>query len=149
MRVEFILNGKQVQVEGSASDRLLDILREHFDLTASKEGCGEGECGTCTILMNGDAVLACLTPLVQLEGSEILTLEGVAANPAAKDFLERFVAKGGTQCGACTPGILVNAWQLHQEDSSQNRDQLRKSLSGNLCRCTGYESILQALEGEE
>ncbi len=148
MKVAFRLNGKPVSVDGAPMDRLLDVLREDLGLTGTKEGCGEGECGACTVLMDGEPVLSCLVPLVQCEGKEILSVEGVAAIPEARAFLDRFIREGGTQCGACTPGIIVTAWRLAQGKDRLEREEIRTALAGNLCRCTGYEAILRGLEGE-
>ena len=107
-------------------------------------GCGEGECGACTVLMDGEPVLSCLVPLLQCEGRRIETVEGIAAGPA-REFLERFVATGGVQCGACTPGIVVTAWALLERNPAPSREEAREALAGNLCRCTGYEGILRAI----
>ena len=149
MRVAFTLNGREVKAEGRPMDRLLDILREQFLLTGTKEGCGEGECGACCVLLDGEPVLSCLVPLIQCGGRRVETVEAVAQDPEAKAFLERFVAEGGTQCGACTPGIIVTAWRFKRNHSAPSRREIRTALAGNLCRCTGYEAILRALEKEE
>ena len=148
MKVEFVLNGQPVSVEGEPMDRLLDLVRERLALTGTKEGCGEGECGACTVLLDGEPVLSCLVPLVQCEGRRVETVEGVAARPEAQAVLRRFVEEGGTQCGACTPGIIVTAWRLAQNRPALDREEIRTALAGNLCRCTGYEAILRALQGE-
>ena len=129
-------------------DRLLDVLREPLGLTGTKEGCGEGECGACTVLLDGVPVLSCLVPLAQCAGRTVETVEALTADGKAKELLDRLVAAGGVQCGACTPGILVSAWSLLQENPSPSRDEVRKALAGNLCRCTGYEGILTALSAE-
>jgi aerobic-type carbon monoxide dehydrogenase small subunit (CoxS/CutS family) len=146
--VAFTLNGREVTAEGHPMDRLLDILREQFQLTGTKEGCGEGECGACCVLLDGEPVLSCLVPLIQCRGRRVETVEAVAREPEAKAFLDRFVAEGGTQCGACTPGIIVTAWRFKQSHSAPSRREIRSALAGNLCRCTGYEAILRALEKE-
>lgn len=154
MQVEVELNGEPRLLEGEPMDRLLDVLRYGLGLTGSKEGCGEGECGACTVLVDGAPVLSCLTPLVQCEGREITTVEGVAASDPA--LVERFVAAGGVQCGACTPGIVVTAWALAEEApwaeaeaEGESERVVRRALAGNLCRCTGYEAILRGLLAEE
>lgn len=144
MSVAFEVNGRSVEVEGHPMERLLDVLRTRLGLTGTKEGCGEGECGACTVLLDGEPVLSCLVPLLQCAGRRIETVEGVADGPA-RTFLERFVASGGVQCGACTPGIVVTAWALLQRSPSPTVDEAREALAGNLCRCTGYEGILRAL----
>jgi len=144
MKTSFTLNGQPAEVDGHPMERLLDVVRERFGLTGTKEGCGEGECGACTVLLDGEPVLSCLVPLFQCEGRRIETVEGIADGPA-REFLERFVATGGVQCGACTPGIVVTAWALLQRNGSPSRDEAREALAGNLCRCTGYEGILRAI----
>jgi aerobic-type carbon monoxide dehydrogenase small subunit (CoxS/CutS family) len=139
------VNGREVELVGRPLDRLLDLLRQQLALTGTKEGCGEGECGACTVLLDGQPVLSCLVPLAQCEGRTIETVEGVAAHPEAAAMLERFVATGGVQCGACTPGIIVTAWAMLERQSNPDRDEVRRALAGNLCRCTGYEGIFRAL----
>jgi aerobic-type carbon monoxide dehydrogenase small subunit (CoxS/CutS family) len=147
MDTTFSVNGREVAVDGAPMDRLLDVLRGPIGLTGTKEGCGEGECGACTVLLDGVPVLSCLVPLFQCSGRKVETVEAVAGGPA-KELLERFVAAGGVQCGACTPGIVVTAWALLEENPAPDRDEARRALAGNLCRCTGYEGILRALCGE-
>ncbi len=144
MKVSLSVNGGPVEVEGHPMERLLDVLRERLGLTGTKEGCGEGECGACTVLVEGEPLLSCLVPLFQCEGQRIETVEGIAGGPA-REFLERFVATGGVQCGACTPGIVVTAWALLQRNPTPSREEAREALAGNLCRCTGYEGILRAV----
>lgn len=144
MSVTFTVNGQPAEIEGHPMERLLDVLRVRLGLTGTKEGCGEGECGACTVLLDGEPVLSCLVPLLQCAGRRIETVEGVAEGPA-RGFLDRFVASGGVQCGACTPGIVVTAWALLQRSPSPTVDQAREALAGNLCRCTGYEGILRAI----
>ncbi|MBU1699650.1 MAG: (2Fe-2S)-binding protein [Candidatus Eisenbacteria bacterium] len=148
MKIDFVLNGRKVSAEGDPMDRLLDLLREKFKLTGTKEGCGEGECGACTVLLDGEPVLSCLVPIFQCQGREVMTVEGVAADPEAQAFLERFVQEGGVQCGACTPGIIVTGWKLSQNKARLRRGEIKNALAGNLCRCTGYEAIVRALERE-
>lgn len=145
MKIELQVNGEVVTVESEPMERLLDVLREQLDLTGTKEGCGEGECGACTVLMDGEPILSCLTPLFQCEGREIDTIEGIAANQA-KGFIEGFVATGGVQCGACTPGVVISAWALLQRNDDPTREEVEEALAGNLCRCTGYEGIHRAFE---
>ena len=142
----FHINGESREVDGEPMERLLDVLRDRLDLTGTKEGCGEGECGACTVLMDGKPVLSCLVPLFQCDGRRIETVEGIASE--AHGFIERFVVGGGVQCGACTPGIVVTAWALLRRTESPSRAEAREALAGNLCRCTGYEGILRAICGE-
>ncbi|MES1210751.1 MAG: (2Fe-2S)-binding protein [Acidobacteriota bacterium] len=142
----FTLNGQPVEAEGHAMERLLDVVREQLALTGTKEGCGEGECGACTVLLDGEPVLSCLVPLFQCEGRRIDTVEGLAAGSGPlRETLERFVATGGVQCGACTPGIVVTLAALLERNGTPSREEAREALAGNLCRCTGYEGILRAL----
>jgi aerobic-type carbon monoxide dehydrogenase small subunit (CoxS/CutS family) len=144
VEIEVTVNGDRRGIEAHPMARLLDVLREQLGLTGTKEGCGEGECGACTVLLDGRPVLSCLVPLVQCTEREIETVEGLATSTAAS-FLEQLVATGGVQCGACTPGIVVTAAALLAESPSPTRDQVQEALAGNLCRCTGYEGIFRAL----
>jgi len=144
VEIEVTVNGDRRRIEAHPMARLLDVLREQLELTGTKEGCGEGECGACTVLLDGRPVLSCLVPLVQCAEREIETVEGLATGAAAS-FLEQFVATGGVQCGACTPGIVVTAAALLAESPSPTRGQVQQALAGNLCRCTGYEGIFRAL----
>lgn len=146
MKVELTVNGTRRCLEGQPMDRLLDLLRQRLELTGTKEGCGEGECGACAILVDGEPVLSCLIPLCQVEGADVRTVESLAEGESRR-FLERFVDTGGVQCGACTPGIIVTAWALLAREPSPSREQVREALAGNLCRCTGYEGILRAFAG--
>ncbi|HYG63304.1 MAG TPA: (2Fe-2S)-binding protein [Thermoanaerobaculia bacterium] len=143
MKVPFAVNGRAVEIDGHPMERLLDVVREGLGLTGTKEGCGEGECGACTVLLDGEPVLSCLVPLFQCEGRRVETVEGIAGGPA-RGFMDRFVATGGVQCGACTPGIAVTAWALLERNPRPGREEVREALAGNLCRCTGYEGILRA-----
>src|SRR3954454_11784312 len=144
MKASFSVNNQPAEVDGHPMERLLDVLRERLGLTGTKEGCGEGECGACTVLMDGEPTLSCLVPLFQCEERRIETVEGIAEGPA-RDFLERFVATGGVGCGASTPGILLSAWARLRRNPAQSREEAREALAGNLCRCTGYEGILRAV----
>ncbi|HET9227599.1 MAG TPA: (2Fe-2S)-binding protein [Thermoanaerobaculia bacterium] len=145
MSVPFTVNGDAVEIDGHPMERLLDVLRARLGLTGTKEGCGEGECGACTVMMDGEPVLSCLVPLLQCAGRKIETVESLADGPA-RPFLEKFVATGGVQCGACTPGIIVTAWALLQRNPAPTEAETREALAGNLCRCTGYEGILRAIK---
>ena len=141
------VNGQRHTISTDPRRALLDVLREDLGLTGTNYGCGEGECGACTVLLDGRPVLSCLVPLVQCAEREIRTVEGLASADAS--FLEQFVATGGVQCGACTPGIVVTAAALLAEKPAPTRDEVQRALAGNLCRCTGYEGIIRALVGEE
>ena len=144
MKLECQVNGERRTLEGAPMDRLLDVLRESLGLTGTKEGCGEGECGACTVLLDGTPVVSCLVPLVQCAGRIIETVEDVAEGPQ-REFLDRFINAGGVQCGACTPGIVVTACALLRDNPNPSRAEAAAALAGNLCRCTGYEGILRAL----
>ncbi len=148
MRFDLDVNGRAEAVDGAPMERLLDVVRERLGLTGTKEGCGEGECGACTVLLDGRPVLSCLVPLAQCAGRRVETVEAIAAGPA-RGLVERLVAAGGVQCGACTPGIVVTAWALLRDEPAPSRERVREALAGNLCRCTGYESILRSLAADE
>ena len=141
------VNGRRRRLRVPPMKRLLDVLREDCGLTGTKEGCGEGECGACTVLMGGLAVNACLVPAVQADGARILTVEGLAKGPALSVLQRAFVERGGTQCGICTPGILVTAHALLQRAKGRvpAAVEVRVALAGNLCRCTGYQKIVDAV----
>jgi carbon-monoxide dehydrogenase small subunit len=144
---KFTVNGETRDVSAPPMARLLDVLRRDLGLSGSKEGCGEGECGACTVLMNGEAVCSCLVPLFQAEGSSITTIEGIAGGSDDVTELQRvFATEGGAQCGACTPGMIVTIRALLDRHPTPTRDQVREHVSGTLCRCTGYERIFRAVE---
>ena len=147
VRLTLTVNGAERRVAAPPMKRLLDVLREECGLTGTKEGCGEGECGACTVLMDGRAVNACLVPAVQADGARILTVEGLAKGPALSVLQRAFVERGGTQCGICTPGILVTAHALLARAKGRvpGADEVREALAGNLCRCTGYQKIVDAV----
>lgn len=137
--MRFTLNGKAVDVPAHPMKRLLDVLREECGLTGTKEGCGEGECGACTVLLDGQAVNACLVPFAQVRGRKVLTIEGLRG----RHPLQRaFVAEGGTQCGMCTPGMIMAAAAL---PPGATPEQVRTGLAGNICRCTGYMGVYRAI----
>ncbi len=143
--IPFTVNGTPVRHEGSPLLRLLDVLREDLRLTGAKEGCGEGECGACTVLIDGLAVNSCLVPVCQVAGTEVVTVEGLGATPRLGSVQQAFLAHGGAQCGICTPGFLMMAEQLLREKTHPSRAEVRTALSGNLCRCTGYQKIVDAV----
>lgn len=145
MRLKFRLNGRPVEVEVPPGRRLLDLLREDLGLIGTKEGCGEGECGACTVLVDGKPRLSCLTLAIQVEGKDVLTVEGLAQGGKLHPLQEAFVETAGVQCGFCTPGFLMAAYALLLENPNPTREEVRAWLSGNLCRCTGYEQIVDAV----
>jgi carbon-monoxide dehydrogenase small subunit len=125
--------------------RLLDVLREECSLTGTKEGCGEGECGACSVMLNGELVNSCLVPVLQAEGADIVTVEGVANGEQLHRVQEAFIATGGAQCGICTPGMVLAAINLLEQTPNPSREEIQTGLAGNLCRCTGYEKIFVAV----
>jgi aerobic-type carbon monoxide dehydrogenase small subunit (CoxS/CutS family) len=147
LTLDLTVNGKRRRVRVPPMKRLLDVLREDCGLTGTKEGCGEGECGACTVLMDGMPVNSCLVPAVQVAGVKIVTVEGLAKGPALSVLQRAFVERGGTQCGSCTPGILVTAHALLQRTRGRvpGAGEVRVALAGNLCRCTGYQMIVNAV----
>jgi carbon-monoxide dehydrogenase small subunit len=137
--MRFTLNTGEVDVDVSPMARLLDVVREECGLTGTKEGCGEGECGACTVLVNGEAVCSCLVPVAQVEGAEVTTIEGLGdGHPLQRAFMDEV----GAQCGICTPGMILTAVTL---GSRPKLAKIREGLAGNLCRCTGYEAIYRAI----
>ena len=145
MSVAFSVNGRHVRVDVSGSTRLLDALREDLRLTGTKEGCGEGECGACSVLINGEVVNSCLIAAGQVEGCNVTTVEGLATNGALSPLQRAFIDHGAAQCGICTPGMLLAAHVLLQRTRRPNADNVREALAGNLCRCTGYTKIIEAV----
>lgn len=147
LTIAFILNGQPVTAEVSSGWTVLEMLRKHFRLTGSKEGCGEGECGACTVLLDGRPVNACLMMAAQLGGSTLTTIEGLcAADGTLHPVQEGFIDKGGVQCGFCIPGMVMSAAALLEKRPKASLDDIKSGLCGNLCRCTGYEKIFRAVE---
>jgi aerobic carbon-monoxide dehydrogenase small subunit len=143
--VRFIINGESRAVRVAPMKRLLDVLREELHLTGTKEGCGEGECGSCSVRMNGDLVNSCLVPVLQAEGAIIQTVEGLAKNGVLHPLQQAFLNCGGAQCGICTPGMLMAATQLLSIHPRPSLAEVREGLAGNLCRCTGFMRIFDSV----
>lgn len=143
--VKFRLNGEEVEVEARPNEILLDTLRLKLNVRSVKRGCEKGECGACTILLNGDPVTSCLILTPQVEGSEILTVEGLEEDQEFKKLVDSFVSEGAVQCGYCTPGFLLTAYAALSKGKIRSVDDAKKYLEGNLCRCTGYNKIIKAV----
>jgi aerobic-type carbon monoxide dehydrogenase small subunit (CoxS/CutS family) len=146
MRIALTVNGRPEAADVSPVMRLLDFLREHRGLTGTKEGCGEGECGACSVLLDGTLVVSCLVPMGQVDGCDVVTIEGVSPAGALSALQEALVAAGGTQCGICTPGFVLASHALLQRSARPTPAEIRDALAGNLCRCTGYSAIVEAVE---
>jgi carbon-monoxide dehydrogenase small subunit len=149
--IRIMVNGEERAVQAPPMKRLLDVLREDLRLTGTKEGCGEGECGSCSVRMNGELVNSCLVPVLQAEGARIETVEGLAHNGELHALQKAFLARGGAQCGICTPGMLMAARHLLERNPHPSMAEIREGLAGNLCRCTGFvrifESVIAAAAG--
>jgi aerobic carbon-monoxide dehydrogenase small subunit len=144
--IQCTINGHEKTIEAPPMKRLLDVLREDLQLTGAKEGCGEGECGSCSVLMNGDLVNSCLVPILQAEGAEITTIEGLAIDEKLHPIQQCFLSEGGAQCGICTPGMILATHHLLEKYPQPTLLQIQEGLSGNLCRCTGYIRIFNAVQ---
>jgi carbon-monoxide dehydrogenase small subunit len=142
---DLVVNRKRRTFKGPAFRRLIDVLREDFGLTGTKEGCGEGECGACTVLVDGEPVNSCLIPVCQVEGQSIRTVESLGRPDALNTLQEKFLHGGGAQCGICTPGMLMTATAWIESGGSGDPGEIRRVLAGNLCRCTGYQHIVDAV----
>jgi len=145
-KIELKVNGKIHTVEIEEDMRLLDVLRDKLGLTGTKEGCGEGECGACTVIMDGEAVDSCLVMAFQAEGKEIITIEGLEGEEGIHPIQKAFIEEGAVQCGFCTPGMILSSKALLDKNPSPDRTQIKEAISGNLCRCTGYNKIVSAVE---
>jgi carbon-monoxide dehydrogenase small subunit len=145
-RIAMTVNGVERTVEAHPMERLLDVLRETLGLTGTKEGCGEGECGACSVLMNGSLVNSCLVPVAQAAGAQVVTIEGLGGETELDPVQQAFLQCGGSQCGMCTPGMIVAAKSLLMRTARPSREEIREGLGGNLCRCTGYMRIFEAVE---
>ncbi len=145
--VSFTLNGEQVTAEVPATWNLLRTLREYFELTGAKEGCGEGECGACTVIVDGDAINSCLYPMMEVEGKSVVTVEGLAESDGTLHPIQQsFVENNGVQCGYCTSGMIMSAKALLDKNANPSEAEIRTSISGNICRCTGYVQIVESVE---
>jgi carbon-monoxide dehydrogenase small subunit len=145
VKIALTVNGKRVEVTTQPMARMLDVLREDLHLTGTKEGCGEGECGACAVLVDGALVNSCLVPALQIEGTRVTTIEGLAKGDALSKVQQAFIQHGGAQCGICTPGMILAATALLERVPHPNEAQIREGLAGNLCRCTGYMRIFEAV----
>lgn len=144
--IHFTLNGNEVEIEIEPKLLLVDLLREKIGLTGTKIGCREGECGACTVLLDGRSVNSCLLLAIRVDGHEITTVEGLAKGDELHPLQERFIEEGAVQCGFCTPGMLLSAKYLLDKNPNPSRKEIAKHISGNLCRCTGYAKIVKAIE---
>ncbi|MBW5382047.1 (2Fe-2S)-binding protein [Brachyspira pilosicoli] len=146
MAISFTVNNKKINTELNPLTRLIDFLRDELKLTGTKEGCGEGECGACAVLMNGKVVNSCLIPIALCEGKEILTIEGYTETEKGKIVTKAFIDEGAVQCGFCTPGMVMSTEPiLNDTKGNPTEEEVRRGLSGNLCRCTGYDHIVNAV----
>ncbi len=145
MHITFNVNNESRTVDIFPMARLLDVLREQLHLTGTKEGCGEGECGACTVVLDGQIVNSCLVPVAQVNGSEIKTIEGVAHQDQLHPVQQAFIDHGGAQCGICTPGMILAALDLLNRNPQPSETEIRNGLAGNLCRCTGYMKIFESV----
>jgi carbon-monoxide dehydrogenase small subunit len=141
----FFVNGDAVEVDVPGMRRLLDVLREDLALTGTKEGCGEGECGACSVLLDGAVVDACLVPICQVDGTSVRTVEGLGSAEQLNDLQAAFLETGGAQCGICTPGMLMAAEAFLATGAASSEEAIRDAIAGNLCRCTGYTKIVEAI----
>jgi carbon-monoxide dehydrogenase small subunit len=145
-KISFNLNGKTVEVETDPSMRLIDMLRDQMKLTGTKEGCGEGECGACTVIINGKTANACLVLSAQVKGKNVVTIEGVQTGEELHPIQQAFVDVGAVQCGFCIPGMVLSAKALLDDNHKPTEQEIKRAISGNLCRCTGYKKIEKAIQ---
>ena len=144
--IQLKVNGKDYSLNIDENARLIDLLRDELGLLGTKEGCGEGECGACTVIMEGETVTSCLVMAFQAHGSEILTIEGLEEDGKPHPIQQAFIDAGAVQCGFCTPGMILSAKALLDKNPNPTREEIREGISGNLCRCTGYNKIVDAVE---
>ncbi len=143
--IKLTINNRPRIYRGEPFKRLIDVLREDFHLTGTKEGCGEGECGACTVIVDGLPVASCLVPVCQMEGCRVETIESLGTPVQLNVLQESFLTEGGAQCGICTPGMVMTAWSYIRNGGDDDADSIREVLAGNLCRCTGYQHIVNAV----
>ena len=146
MIINFVLNEKPVSVDVEPSMRLLDVIRNVFHLTSTKEGCGEGSCGACSVLVDNVPFDSCLTPIINVRNKKVTTLEGILESKEYEVIAKSFANQGGSQCGFCTPGMIIVTYALLKENPHPSDEEIRIALSGNLCRCTGYQGIINAVK---
>lgn len=144
--IEFELNGSPMLVYSDPSQRVVDVLRNTLGLTGTKAGCAIGECGACTILLNGKTVNSCLLLIGLVEGQKVITVEGLASNGGLHPIQQKFLEHGAVQCGFCTPGMLLSAYALLEENPNPSEGEIKDAIAGNLCRCTGYKQIIDAIK---
>lgn len=146
MIIDFIVNDREYSIDIEPDMRLIDVLRNKLGFTGVKEGCGEGECGACTVLMDGDAVNSCLVMAVQARGKKIITIEGLEKNGELDPLQSAFIENGAVQCGYCTPGMIMSAKALLMKNPNPTEEEIREAIAGNICRCTGYNNIVKAVK---
>jgi len=146
LKVELTINGKKRKVETTTSTRLLDLIRDDLHLTGTKEGCGKGECGSCTVIMNGELVASCLVLAPQADGAIITTIEGICHGKKLHPIQEAFIETGAIQCGFCTPGMILAAKKILEKNLHPGEKEIKQGISGNICRCTGYQKIFDAIK---
>jgi carbon-monoxide dehydrogenase small subunit len=144
--IKLTVNKKQYEISASANKTLLDVIREDIGLTGTKEGCGLGECGACTVIMNGQTVNSCLVLAIEADGKDITTIEGLADGDKLHSVQQAFIDEGGLQCGFCTPGMIMSSKALLDENPNPNQEEIKRAIAGNLCRCTGYTKIFKSIE---
>jgi len=145
-KITLTINGQHYELSVPVNKLLVDLLREDLSLTGTKVGCGAGECGVCTVLLNGMAVYSCLIPAVAIDGSEVMTIEGLAQEDRLHPLQEAFINHGAAQCGYCTPGMILSAKALLDKNPNPSGDEIKKALAGNFCRCTGYAAIFRSVK---
>lgn len=146
MKISLTVNGEKREVEVKPKTRLLDLIREDLGLTGTKEGCGKGECGACTVIMNNKVVASCLVLAVQADGAEIKTIEGLGGKDKLHPLQQAFIEKGAVQCGFCIPGMIMSSKKIIDDNSNPSEEEIKRGLSGNICRCTGYVKIIDAVK---